>query len=98
MSGYAAVDALSEIADSFIRQAKRLANLSHDPPCTVSPDRRDSRYPVAAVYLCQILTDIVSMTRFKVDIDVGPFAAIDGQKAVEVQVMLKPVDAREAET
>ncbi len=80
------------------RKAQRLTDLAHRAPRAISDHVRGHRGAAVAVAAIDVLNRLLAIVAARqVEIDVGPFAALLGQKALEQEFHLDRVHCRDSE-
>lgn len=93
----AAVDFFGEESDQGVREGEGFADFADDASDAVGADRGDGGDVILAVLVDEIVADIVAAFRFEINVDIGLFSAIRGEKPLEVEVMSEGIDAAESE-
>jgi hypothetical protein len=92
------VHQLGEPVDAIGVEAERLADLARGAASAVGDDVGRHRRAEAAVLVVDVLDDgLAPVAARQIEVDVGPFAALFGQEALEQHSVLHRVDRRDAE-
>jgi len=82
-------------AGDIVRQAERLADLAHGAARAVADDGGAQRGAVAAIGVVDPLDDFLATLVLEVDVDVGRFAPLGTDKALEQQTRPSRIDRRD---
>src|SRR5205085_11798383 len=92
-----APDNAGERGDDILRQSKRLPDLADRAAGAIADDGRGDAGAVAAVFVVDVLDDLLAPLMLEIDIDVGRLAARGADKALEKDVDLGRIDRGDAE-
>ena len=73
-------------SDDIVRQADHLADIAHGAARPVGDDGGGDPGAVAAVFLIDVLDDLLAPLMLEIDVDVGRLVALRGDEALEQQV------------
>ena len=91
-------DAFRQLVGLLQREAERLAHFPRSRAVAVGDDVRRHRRTMHSVRLVHVLDHFLPLgSRRKIEIDVGPFAALFGEEALEQQLHLHRVDRGDRE-
>ena len=89
---------LGELVGLLQREAEGLGDLARGGAVAVGDDVRGHGRAVCAVGLVDVLDDALALVAGgEVEVDVGPLAALLGEKALEQQIHLHRIDGGDAE-
>ena len=89
---------LGEPVDLRRRRAQRLAHLARGAAAAIGDDVGGHRRAEPAVLLVDVLNDaLAAVAARQIEIDVGPFAALFREEALEQQLHLDRIDGGDAE-
>ena len=92
-----AVNALGKVANRFFGDFHDLPHFADNASRRICPDGGDGGNAIGPIFLRYVLADILAAVGFEVDVDIGAFAAIDGEKTIEVEIVFEGVNAGKAE-
>ena len=92
-----APDDAGERGDDIARQAERLADLADRAARAIADHGRGEAGAVAAVFLVDVLDDLLAPLMLEIDVDVGRLAARGADEALEQHVDAGRVDRGDAE-
>src|SRR5256885_6068912 len=90
-------DDAGERGDDILRQSERLPDLADRAAGAVADHGRGDAGAVAAVFVVDVLDDLLAPLMLEIDIDVGRLAARGADKALEQHVDLRRIDRGDAE-
>jgi hypothetical protein len=93
----ATVDFFGEESDEGVGEGESFSNFADDASDTVGTDCGDSGDMILAIFVDEVVADIVAAFGFKIDVNIGVFGAIGGEEPLEVEVMGEGIDAAESE-
>lgn len=93
----AAVDFFGEESDQGVREGEGFADFADDASDAVGADSGDGGDVILTVLVDEIVADLIAAFRFKINVDIGLFGTIRGEKPLEVEVMSEGIDAAESE-
>ena len=93
-----APDGVVERDDRVVGQAEDLGGFADRRAGAIGRDRARQPRPLAAVALVDVLDDLLAPLVLEIDVDVGRFAALGRNEALEQQVEARRVDLGDPET
>src|SRR5579863_3351062 len=90
-------DDAGERGDDIAREAQRLADLADRRARAVADDGGGEAGALAAVFLIDVLDDLLATLVLEIDIDVGRLVASGADEALEKDVDARRIDRRDAE-